>query len=436
MRKTNTVVCKTVAVLACLVMTFSACGAPQSQPQPQQETVQSEEVPEGMTVSRGVVLDYTDKTLIFRTNAGLEYVLKLASDTILPQEGLAAGARIEVIYQGKLEGKGEDRPDIYCIRAAQTQAVAPVYTGSTVDGVVTQAALNDTSIRTHSGAEYTFTTADTVNSLRDGAKEGMWVRIVFDGALNGGDTTGVVVRNVLECALQPDAVQTLVTVKSYNEQEHSMTVQTTDGTRCTFDTEYVEFDTPNGFYAGSKVLVYSRGQLAPEGSQSAQCVVYRISDVRLSPTSQFDAVLEKQDESGNLVLHLADGRMLTVRANIRAETQQPQAGDVVRVVYTGEVRGTDTARMKVKRVELRAEALEADTSVQGKIKQISQNAICLQLDNGREMNFTKLAQGGELSQELHPGDTARVYYTGWLGSQEDPSDTSAAKIVRAVFAYD
>ncbi|MFQ9901543.1 MAG: hypothetical protein ACLRWF_07675 [Ruthenibacterium sp.] len=93
-----------------------------------------------------------------------------------------------------------------------------MYTGSTIDGVVTQAALNDTAIRTAQGKEYTFTTADNVQALRDGAQKGMWIRIVFDGALEGSDTSGVIVRSVLECATRPDTVQTPGTVRSYGKQ--------------------------------------------------------------------------------------------------------------------------------------------------------------------------------------------------------------------------
>ena len=47
------------------------------------------------------------------------------------EEGIAAGARVEVVYDGSLDGKGEKRPDIYRVSAAQAQAIAPVYTGST-----------------------------------------------------------------------------------------------------------------------------------------------------------------------------------------------------------------------------------------------------------------------------------------------------------------
>ncbi len=434
MKQMRIVFYKMAAAFLCVVMLFTACGA--SKPQTNSISSQSEEMPENMTSVYGEVLDYTDDTLILRTNGGLEYVLKLGTDTILPSEGLAAGAKVEVMYQGSLSGKGENRPDIYCIRTAQAQAADPVYTGSTIDGVVTRAALNDTSIRTSSGKEYTFATADTVNALRDGAAVGMWVRIVFDGELNGSDTSGVVVRNVLECAVQPVAVQTLATVKSYDEQKHSMTVQTNCGGRYTFDTQYVEFDTPNGFYEGGKILVYSRGQLVEEDVQNPQCVVYRVSDVRLAPTSQFDAVLEKQSETGTLVLHLADGRVLEMYANSSTDDEQPQAGDVIRVHYTGELCGTDLSRMKVKRIEVRTDAQEADMSIQGEIIKIAKSSISLRLEDGCELHFTQLSQGCELSQKLQAGDTARVYYTGWLGSQEDSSDTSDARVTRVVFAYD
>ena len=162
----------------------------------------------------GVVLDYTDGTLIFRTNSGLEYVLKLSQSTILPEEGIAAGARVEVVYDGSLDGKGENRPDIYRVSAAQAQAIAPVYTGSTIDGVVTQAALNDTAIRTAQGKEYTFTTADNVQALRDGAQKGMGIRMVFDGAVEGSDASGDMMRSVRECAAQPCTVQGPGTARS------------------------------------------------------------------------------------------------------------------------------------------------------------------------------------------------------------------------------
>lgn len=107
--------------------------------------------------------------------------------------------------------------------------------------------------------------------------------------------------------MQPDAVQTLVTVRSYDEAGHTMTVQASDGTRYTFGTEFVEFDTPNGFRTGGQVVVYSRGQLVAEESGEPQALVYRVGDVRLSPVRQLEGIVERAEEDGGLVLHLYDG---------------------------------------------------------------------------------------------------------------------------------
>lgn len=425
---------KAAALALCLALALAGCGGAQPA-QPDSAPAQSE-VPPGMAVAYGVVLDYTDGTLIFRTNSGLEYVLKLSKSTFLPEGGLAAGARVEVVYSGSLDGKGENRPDIYRVSASQTQAIDPVYTGSTIDGVVTQAALNDTAIRTAGGQEYTFTTADNVQALRDGARKGMWVRIVFDGPLEGSDTSGVIVRSVLECAVQPDAVQTLVTVRSYDEAGHTMTVQASDGTRYTFDTELVEFDTPNGFRTGGQVVVYSRGQLVAQESGEPQALVYRVGDVRLSPVRQLEGVVERVEEDGGLVLHLYDGRVLTVYGRVSGTQEELDAGDVVRISYTGELAGTDTRQMKVQKIELRAAALDADTSVLGTVRQASGTAITLEAADGRTLRFSQLAAGGEISARLKASDIVRVYYTGWLGTPQDASDTSGAKVVRAAFAYD
>lgn len=424
---------KVTAAALCLALMLAGCKG--AQPALPDSTPAQSEVPPGMAVAYGVVLDYTDGTLIFRTNSGLEYVLKLSQSTILPEEGIAAGARVEVVYDGSLDGKGENRPDIYRVSAAQAQAIAPVYTGSTIDGVVTQAALNDTAIRTAQGKEYTFTTADNVQALRDGAQKGMWIRIVFDGALEGFDTSGVIVRSVLECAAQPDTVQTPGTVRSYDEAGHTMTVQASDGTRYSFDTEFVELDTPNGLRTGSQVVVYSRGQLAADGEKAQQALVYRVSDVRLSPVRQLEGVVERAEEDGGLVLHLCDGRVITVYGKQSGTQEELDAGDVVRVSYTGELMGTDTRQMKVQKIELRAAALDAETSVLGTVSQVSGSAITLEACDGRTLHFSQLAPGGEISSELKKGDTVRVYYTGWLGIPQDTADTSGAKVVRAVFAY-
>ena len=270
----------------------------------------------------------------------------------------------------------------------------------------------------------------------DGARKGMWVRIVFDGPLEGSDTSGVIVRSVLECAVQPDAVQTLVTVRSYDEAGHTMTVQASDGTRYTFDTELVEFDTPNGFRTGGQVVVYSRGQLVAQESGEPQALVYRVGDVRLSPVRQLEGVVERVEEDGGLVLHLYDGRVLTVYGRVSGTQEELDAGDVVRISYTGELAGTDTRQMKVQKIELRAAALDADTSVLGTVRQASGTAITLEAADGRTLRFSQLAAGGEISARLKAGDMVRVYYTGWLGTPQDASDTSGAKVVRAAFAYD
>ena len=95
---------KAAALALCLALALAGCGGAQPA-QPDSAPAQSE-VPPGMAVAYGVVLDYTDGTLIFRTNSGLEYVLKLSKSTFLPEGGLAAGARVEVVYSGSLDGKG------------------------------------------------------------------------------------------------------------------------------------------------------------------------------------------------------------------------------------------------------------------------------------------------------------------------------------------
>ena len=215
-----------------------------------------------------------------------------------------------------------------------------------------------------------------------------------------------------------------------------MTVQASDGTRYTFDTELVEFDTPNGFRTGGQVVVYSRGQLVAQESGEPQALVYRVGDVRLSPVRQLEGVVERVEEDGGLVLHLYDGRVLTVYGRVSGTQEELDAGDVVRISYTGELAGTDTRQMKVQKIELRAAALDADTSVLGTVRQASGTAITLEAADGRTLRFSQLAAGGEISARLKAGDIVRVYYTGWLGTPQDASDTSGAKVVRAAFAYD
>ena len=202
----------------------------------------------------------------------------------------------------------------------------------------------------------------------------------------------------------------------------------------------------NGLRTGSQVVVYSRGQLAADGEKAQQALVYRVSDVRLSPVRQLEGVVERAEEDGGLVLHLCDGRVITVYGK-QSGTQDElvaakvchevglDAGDVVRVSYTGELMETDTRQMKVQKIELRAAALDAETSVLGTVSQVSGSAITLEACDGRTLHFSQLAPGGEISSELKKGDTVRVYYTGWLGTPQDTADTSGAKVVRAVFAY-
>lgn len=151
---------------------------------------------------------------------------------------------------------------------------------------------------------------------------------------------------------------------------------------------------------------------------------------------QLEGVVERVEEDGGLVLHLYDGRVLTVYGRVSGTQEELDAGDVVRISYTGELAGTDTRQMKVQKIELRAAALDADTSVLGTVRQASGTAITLEAADGRTLRFSQLAAGGEISARLKAGDIVRVYYTGWLGTPQDASDTSGAKVVRAAFAYD
>ena len=116
---------KVTAAALCLALMLAGCKG--AQPALPDSTPAQSEVPPGMAVAYGVVLDYTDGTLIFRTNSGLEYVLKLSQSTILPEEGIAAGARVEVVYDGSLDGKGENRPDIYRADAGHCPGVYRQY---------------------------------------------------------------------------------------------------------------------------------------------------------------------------------------------------------------------------------------------------------------------------------------------------------------------
>ena len=61
--------------------------------------------------------------------------------------------------------------------------------------------------------------------------------------------------------------------------------------------------------------------------------------------------------------------------------------------------------MKVQKIELRAAALDAETSVLGTVSQVSGSAITLEACDGRTLHFSQLAPGGEISSELKKGDT-------------------------------
>ena len=145
------------------------------------------------------------------------------------------------------------------------------------------------------------------------------------------------------------------------------------------------------------------------------------------PVRQLEGVVERAEEDAALCCTCADGRVITVYGKQSGTQEELDAGDVVRVSYTGELMGTDTRQMKVQKIELRAAALDAETSVLGTVSQVSGSAITLEACDGRTLHFSQLAPGGENLIRAEKGDTVRVYYTGWLGTPQDTADTSGGK---------
>lgn len=422
---------------ACL----TACARSVSEP----EALSQEETRiEDLDSEEGVVLDATDKTLILRTPSGLEYIFSLLGTEVEGGEALTAGQRVTVFYETEdgspLTAANSKRARVPLVRVSAAEKITAQDKGSTADGFVVQTGSDYTVIETRAGSRYTFATANTVQSLPDGLYEGLWVRVTFDGVAKPGEVSNALVRSVSECASEPDTYMLSGTISAVDGTENTLTLTASDGVRYTFDVRHAEYARGQQYTRGVRAVVYYRGQAenARSGKRGGYPQALRVDDARVVPVQHLDAVVsDSGEENGTLTVHAMDGRRLSFRLRgVQVSGAALRQGDLARITYQGALTGTETSGVTVKRVERLMESSETEFSVSGVIIAMTEKSVALRTEEGREISFAQMADAhAALPPQLAPGDALRVYFTGWLGGEDDPDDTSSARVTRAAVFY-
>lgn len=116
--------------------------------------------------------------------------------------GVQAGQYVRIWYDGVLTDTNARNVKLLRIEAAQETQPESLSMGSTADGVVTAFDEESITLRTAGGETYTFAAGRSVRALKGEPREGMWVRVYFDGRTG----TGAVVSRVTARVSEGDVV--------------------------------------------------------------------------------------------------------------------------------------------------------------------------------------------------------------------------------------
>lgn len=419
----------------CLLLALPACGSAQDGEQGASGPVSEVFAPETF---RGVVLDATAETLIVRTVSGLEYVLDIRRAQLAVEP--VVGMTVVVEYEGELTGTGRSAK---VVRVSQGEAsgVEPEHTGSTVDGVVTGQNGELTTIRTRGGDAYTFAMSNTVLKLDRGFTKDLWVRVTFDGSVEGGETDEAAVQLVTELADEPDTYVMAVKLRQYDAEKDTLRFAADDGAVREVSLDGVETVIPAGFQDDSALYIYYRWLPGKDAEGNRNIQVVRVADQRIGEDERLHLVVEAYDaQSGKLTGHALDGRTFQfwIKGSLLEETLAkdggPGEGDAVVVRYTGTLLGTDTGKWTVTGLERTAKSTQHVSSVLGTVSRVG-NTFSLKAEDGRTLTFRNWEEGA-VPEPIAEGDTVRAFFTGWLGSEDDEADTAHATLTRVAYALD
>lgn len=389
-----------------------------------QEGAESASASEPAQTLEGTVLDITDESLIVRTSSGQEYVLKLDGDEVPPEAEILTGAHVTVTYDGVLSGIGKN-VDVLRVEASEAETVEDASTASTVDGWVTKESGDTVTLCAASGTEYTFSIAQAARRLDGRLTEGDWVRVTFDG--DAGDVQNTRVREIAHAERTQDCYWLRAEVRRYDPDEDVLTVRTMAREERTMDLAHTQVEMAEPFEPGQDVdIAFFWGAGEEDGVREIRPV--RVVDAGARDT-EFYAVVEAYDEdSGALLLHMADGRVLDTWITQKLEPKDGlDKNDGVWVRYTGWFEGADLSTMKITNAETQDKGLDNESSAAGAVRAISEDGFTLACTDGRTLRFTQLAAAQSLPESIAVGDDVRVYYTGWTGSEDDAEDTQHAE---------
>lgn len=421
-------ICVGVCCAVCLLLSLTSCGEHVYEPEVMHQYQTKIETMENVI---GTVLDVTDKMLIIRTNAGLEYVFMLRGVNVEDDVKLANGQQVYVAYEMEndllMTTFNSKKAQVKFIGVASNEVIEEENKKSTAEGVVVQAGWNYTTIRTRAGDEYTFATVNTVQTLSGGLYEGLWVRITFDGSAKKGEISNALVRNVQECTSLPDTymisgyvtnlTDTKLTLKAYNGQEY------------VFACSDAEYATKYEVKKGSYVVLYYRG------SMDASPYVIRVADNRATPLQTvYGTVVLLED--GGLVVSTADGRQLSLwPRTFQIKSEEPlKEGDLVRVQYKGLLIDETTKGITLQQIDRILCETENENSVYGTVITLSEKSIAIKTEENKTLVFRQMAGEKSIPKHLAQGNRVRVYYHGWLGDAENPDSTKHAQVTHASLA--
>lgn len=158
--------------------------------------------------------------------------------------GVQAGQYVRIWYDGVLTDTNARNVKLLRIEAAQETQPDSLSMGSTTDGVVTAFDEESITLRTAGGETYTFAAGRSVRALKGEPREGMWVRVYFDGAPDGA-----VVSRVTACVSEGDVFTLAGRIRAVDEKADTITFLADTGERYIFALGSAEVDMPDGLRA-------------------------------------------------------------------------------------------------------------------------------------------------------------------------------------------
>lgn len=126
----------------------------------------------------------TDSFILRAAGRG-EYVFRMDGAEDMVEGGVQAGPVCAHLVRRRFDGHQRPKCKAAAHRGRAGNAADSLSMGSTADGVVTAFDEESITLRTAGGETYTFAAGRSVRALKGEPREGMWVRVYFDGAPDG-----------------------------------------------------------------------------------------------------------------------------------------------------------------------------------------------------------------------------------------------------------